>query len=63
MTEMPPTPETTEADLIAILTAILIKSDIKGDKQETIIKEIVPYIAEREQKMINHAFSAGRASA
>lgn len=53
----------TENDLITKLLLIFNDNKLSYEQSQAILDDLMPYLIERDQKLINYAFSAGRASA
>lgn len=57
----PPVPQ--EDNLATDLLSMLSKADIPQEKQQKLLDELVPYLVERDHKILMHGVDTGRASA
>lgn len=56
----PPVPQ--KDNLAADLLSMLSKADIPQEKQQKLLDELVPYLVERDHKILMHGVDTGRAS-
>lgn len=58
-----PPPVAQEDNLAADLVNMLSKAEIPQEKQQLLLNELVPYLVERDHKILMHGIDTGRASA
>lgn len=57
----PPVPQ--EDNLAADLLSMLSKAELTPVQQQNLMNELVPYLVERDHKILMHGIDTGRASA
>lgn len=63
MTETTKPPIINEDDLANDLVKILTDTGIPKEAQQTILDKLVPYLVDRDHRILSHGYESGRASA